>query len=72
MKRVSSFPLPITMGCGEECPFVPGLRILDWSIPDPKGQPLEIVRQIRDQIHEQVRTLLREDCADCCRATASM
>jgi arsenate reductase len=62
----------ITMGCGEECPFVPGLRILDWSIPDPKGQPLEIVRQIRDQIHEQVRTLLREDCADCCRATASM
>jgi len=54
-------------GCGEACPFVPGLRIVDWSIPDPKGEPLETVRQIRDQIHEQVKRLLKEDCSDCCR-----
>jgi glycerol uptake facilitator-like aquaporin/protein-tyrosine-phosphatase len=57
----------ITMGCGEACPFVPGLRIVDWAIPDPKGKPLEVVRQIRDTIHEQVRKLLREDCTECCR-----
>jgi arsenate reductase len=57
----------VTMGCGEACPFVPGLRIIDWAILDPKGQPAETVRQIRDQIHEQVRNLLKEDCADCCR-----
>jgi len=62
----------VTMGCGEACPFVPGLRIVDWSIPDPKGQPLEVVRRIRDQIHGQVRVLLKEDCADCCQATTSM
>ena len=61
----------VTMGCGEACPFVPGLRIIDWAIPDPKGQRLEIVRQIRDEIHEQVRTLLKEDCADCWREVAS-
>jgi arsenate reductase (thioredoxin) len=61
----------VTMGCGEACPLVPGLRIVDWSIADPKGQPLEVVRQIRDQIHEQVRALIKEDCADCCRETAS-
>jgi len=61
----------VTMGCGEACPLVPGLRIIDWSIPDPKGRPLDAVRQIRDQIHEQVRTLLRNDCAHCCRAMAS-
>jgi arsenate reductase len=57
----------VTMGCGEACPFVPGLRIIDWAIPDPKGQPLDVVRQIRDQVHEQVRALLKSDCADCCR-----
>ena len=61
----------VTMGCGEACPFVSGLRIIDWSVPDPKGQRLEVVRQIRDQIHEKVRALIREDCSDCCRATAS-
>jgi len=57
----------VTMGCGEACPLVPGLRVVDWSIPDPKGEPLETVRQIRDQIHEQVKRLLKEDCSDCCR-----
>ena len=54
----------VTMGCGGACPFVPGLRIIDWSIPDPKGQPPGIVRQIRNQIEEQVKKLLKEDCAE--------
>jgi protein-tyrosine-phosphatase len=59
------------MGCGEACPFIPGLRIIDWSIPDPKGQPLAVVRQIRDQIHEQIKVLLKEDCAGCCSDLAA-
>jgi len=56
----------VTMGCGEACPFVPGLRVIDWSLPDPKGQPLDAVRKIRDEIHEHVKNLLRSDCAGCC------
>src|SRR5215831_14224518 len=58
--------LLVTMGCGESCPFVPGLRIIDWSLPDPKGQPLQVVREIRDEIHEKVKALLRDDCSECC------
>lgn len=61
----------VTMGCGEACPFVSGLRVVDWSIPDPKGKPLETVRQIRDQIHELVKTLLKDDCAECCSPLAA-
>jgi arsenate reductase len=56
----------VTMGCGESCPYVPGLRVVDWQIPDPKGQPVERVREIRDHIHEQVKGLLKEQCAECC------
>lgn len=55
----------VTMGCGEACPFVPGLRTIDWALPDPKGQSLEGVRAIRDEIHERVKTLLRTECANC-------
>jgi arsenate reductase len=44
----------ITMGCGEACPVVPGLRRDDWPIEDPKGQPLERVRAIRDEIRARV------------------
>jgi arsenate reductase len=58
----------VTMGCGEQCPYVPGLRVVDWQIPDPKGQPKERVREIRDQIHEQVKGLLKEQCGECCSA----
>ncbi len=61
----------VTMGCGESCPYVPGLRVVDWQIPDPKGQQRERVREIRDLIHEQVKHLLREDCSDCCTPAAS-
>lgn len=55
----------VTMGCGEACPFVPGLRTLDWALPDPRGQSLDSVRAIRDEIHERVKALLRSECADC-------
>jgi len=55
----------VTMGCGEKCPFVPGLRVIDWSIPDPKGQAPEKVREIRDQIDRAVKNLLSADCPDC-------
>jgi glycerol uptake facilitator-like aquaporin/protein-tyrosine-phosphatase len=61
----------VTMGCGESCPFVPGLKIVEWAIPDPKGQPLEKVRQIRDEIHENVKALLRDHCSGCCSPSAA-
>jgi arsenate reductase (thioredoxin) len=48
----------ITMGCGEACPFVPGLRRLDWPLEDPKGKPVERVRQIRDEVKAHVVELL--------------
>jgi arsenate reductase (thioredoxin) len=48
----------ITMGCGDQCPAVPGLKRDDWPLDDPKDQPLEVVRRIRDQIEERVRRLL--------------
>ena len=56
--------LLITMGCGDKCPYVPGLRRDDWPLKDPKGLPMEQVRLIRDDIKERVRTLLsNEGCA---------
>lgn len=48
----------ITMGCGDACPIYPGREYLDWDIPDPVGQPLAAVREIRDDIEERVRDLL--------------
>ena len=53
--------LLVTMGCGEKCPVVPGLRRTDWSLPDPKGQPPEQVRAIRDEIRARVLTLVRDN-----------
>jgi arsenate reductase (thioredoxin) len=50
----------ITMGCGEECPFVPGAEVIDWELPDPKDAPIEQVRSIRDDIRERVQRLIRE------------
>lgn len=44
----------ITMGCGEECPYLPGLEVLDWPLPDPRGQPVERVREVRDEIRRRV------------------
>ena len=50
----------ITMGCGDECPFYPGKRYLDWALADPAGQGVEAVRPIRDEIDRRVRALLSE------------
>ncbi len=50
--------LLVTMGCGESCPVVPGLLRQDWNLPDPKGQPIERVRAIRDDIRDQVEHLI--------------
>jgi arsenate reductase len=50
--------LLVTMGCGEACPYVPGLTRDDWPLSDPKGRPLEDVRQIRDQIRDRVAALV--------------
>jgi arsenate reductase len=51
----------ITMGCGDECPYVPGLKRDDWPLPDPKGQGIESVRQTRDEIKRHVVHLLAEE-----------
>jgi len=48
----------ITMGCGDACPVVPGVRRGDWPLDDPKGQPLDRVREIRDDIRQRVEALL--------------
>lgn len=51
--------LLVTMGCGEKCPYVPGLKVIDWPLPDPKGQGLEQVRIIRDEIEKLVLLLIK-------------
>jgi arsenate reductase len=51
----------VTMGCGDECPYVPGLRRDDWPLPDPKGQGIESVRQTRDEIRRRVLQLLVQE-----------
>ena len=48
----------VTMGCREACPYIPGLTMVDWEIPDPKGRPLEDVRVIRETIQACVVRLL--------------
>lgn len=53
--------LLVTMGCGEACPFVPGLKRDDWPIEDPKGKPLERVRQIRDELRQRVERLIQTE-----------
>lgn len=50
----------VTMGCGDACPYVPGKRYIDWPLDDPKGQPLEVVRRIRDDIRSRVESLVAE------------
>jgi len=50
----------VTMGCGDECPYIPGKRYLDWDLEDPKGQPLEAVRATRDEIARRVQALVAE------------
>ena len=50
-----------TIGCGEDWPPVPGLKRIDWPIPDPRGKSIPTVRAIRDEIQSRVKNLLRED-----------
>ena len=57
---VRSSDLVVTMGCGDDCPFFPGKRYLDWELDDPAGQDLQTVRPIRDEIERRVRQLLDE------------
>ena len=54
------FDAAVTMGCGDECPYVPGRRYLDWELEDPAGRSVEEVRPIRDEIDRRVRALLNE------------
>jgi arsenate reductase len=50
----------VTMGCGDECPYVPGKRFLDWKLDDPAGRPPDEVRRIRDEIADRVDDLIAE------------
>jgi arsenate reductase (thioredoxin) len=50
----------VTMGCGDECPYIPGKRYIDWDLPDPKGRPTGEVRATRDEIRRRVGELIDE------------
>ena len=50
----------VTMGCGDQCPYIPGKRYLDWELEDPKGQPIDAVRRTRDEIQRRVTALVEE------------
>jgi arsenate reductase len=52
--------LLVTMGCGERCPLIPGLEVVDWPLRDPKGQGLDAVRVIRDEVMARVERLVAE------------
>ncbi len=53
--------LLVTMGCGEKCPYVPGLRRDDWPLRDPKGLPVEDVRKVRDEVKDRVMELVSQE-----------
>jgi protein-tyrosine-phosphatase len=50
----------VTMGCGDECPFYPGKRYEDWVLDDPAGQPIDVVRPVRDEIKRRVNALIAD------------
>jgi arsenate reductase (thioredoxin) len=50
----------VTMGCGDECPYIPGKRYVDWELEDPAGRPLEEVHRLRAEIRRRVDALLQE------------
>lgn len=56
-EMAESADVVVTMGCGDECPFIPGKRYIDWDLPDPKGRPLGEVRTVRDDIAQRVAVL---------------
>ncbi len=57
---VQTSDVVITMGCGDTCPYFPGVSYRDWKVPDPAGQPLTTVRAIRDDIAHRVEALIAE------------
>jgi arsenate reductase (thioredoxin) len=62
----------VTMGCGDECPYIPGKRYIDWDLPDPRGRPPAEVRATRDEIARRVRALVDELDAERPGATPSV
>ena len=59
-EAVETSDVVITMGCGDTCPFFPGVSYRDWKLDDPAGQPIEVVRRIRDDIADRVRALIAD------------
>ncbi|TXI42099.1 MAG: arsenate reductase ArsC [Mycobacterium sp.] len=59
-EAVESSDVVITMGCGDTCPYFPGVSYRDWKLDDPAGQPVEVVRRIRDDIAERITALIDE------------
>ena len=63
-EAVQESDVVITMGCGDACPFYPGKRYEDWVLEDPAGQPIDKVREIRNEIHRRVEKLIYEIAAE--------
>ena len=63
-EMIAASDLAITLGCGEECPYVPGVTYRDWPVDDPGGQPEPVVRRIVADLDARVRDLLRELAPD--------
>ncbi|MFN2617888.1 MAG: arsenate reductase ArsC [Thermoleophilaceae bacterium] len=59
-EHAESADVVVTMGCGDECPYIPGKRYIDWDLPDPRGRALAEVREIRDDIARRVKGLIAE------------
>ena len=59
-QSVEASDVVITMGCGDTCPYFPGVSYRDWKLDDPAGQPIEVVRRIRDDIAARVKALIDE------------
>jgi arsenate reductase (thioredoxin) len=55
---VSRADVVVTMGCGDTCPYFPGKRYEDWDLTDPAGQPIEVVREVRDDIKTRIEALV--------------
>ncbi len=57
---VEQADIVVTMGCGDQCPYIPGKRYIDWNLPDPNGRPLEEVRATRDDVAQRVQQLVTD------------
>jgi protein-tyrosine-phosphatase len=57
---IQSVDVVVTMGCGDSCPVLPGVRYVDWELEDPAGQGIAKVREIRDEIEARVRVILHD------------